>query len=136
MSRKETRPQLPLKVGSIVDAQTAYVAWRRLESIAKQRPEYFERLVALAGGNDPSVPETNQAALKNRYPDLFDASGKISTITRAVILSMCVEGEPSSQCNPFKLATDAEVETYEKVEATIFSRLMNFLGGADRGPAR
>lgn len=136
MSDEQERPQLLLKVGGRVDAQSAYITWRRLESIAKQRPENYERLVTLAGGNNTSVAEANQAALKLRYPDLFDTDGKISLITRVVILSMCVEGEPSRQCNPFNLATDAEVETYEKVEATILSRLLNFLGGEEGGPAR
>lgn len=136
MSDEQERPQLPLKVGGRVDAQSAYITWRRLESIAKQRPENYERIVILAGGNDTLVAEANQAAMKQRYPDLFDANGKISPITRDVILSMRVEGEPSKQCNPFKLTTDAEIETYEKVEATTFSRLLNFLGGEEGGPAR
>jgi hypothetical protein len=123
--RKQDRPTLPLKNGSEVDAQRAYVLWQRLENAGGDQLNAF---VDLATGQVANVSMRTRAELMTTYRGWFTDDGSLDPIAKNVIQSAVSDSADGKVVvTPFLLATQKEVDLLTGIHRRLTSLEADFM---------
>lgn len=136
MREGQDAPKLRLKNGVEVDARKAYVDWRMFVGAEKETPAHVQALVALARGDDGSVPSNVRLALQSTYEDWFASDGSLLPLIKDVVLS-AFRDTPDGPVivNPFQLTSQADAEVFDRVERRYY-RILRWFFGNDNPPGQ